>query len=208
MYLLLTVIAVFVILIANELLWRKKTVHGEFSRKFVHVSVGSYVAFWPFYLSWDQIRLVGLLFLIAVVISKTLNIFEAIHSVQRPTWGEACFALAVISVTFITQNKDIYAASLLQMSLADGLAAIIGIRYGGKYSYIILNHTKSIIGTLTFFIVSLLVLIGFKQFSATNIDISTLALISLGASLLENIAVLGLDNLLVPLFVALLITHH
>src|SRR5271165_3367094 len=134
MYIILTLLAVLTILLLNEVLWRKKTVHSEFSRKFVHVTVGSFVAFWPFYLTWSQIRLIGLAFLITVVASKVLNIFQAIHSVQRPTWGEAFFALSVILVTYITQNKWIYAAALLQMSLADGLAAVVGIRYGGKYS--------------------------------------------------------------------------
>jgi|SRR5579884_2210606 len=208
MYLILTVLAVFIILLANEILWRKKSVHGEFSRKFVHLTVGTFVAFWPYYLSWNQIRLIGLAFFIVVVISKYLNIFSAIHSVQRPTWGEAFFALAVILITYVTHSKAIYAASLLQMSLADGLAAIVGIRYGGRYSYIVLNHTKSIIGTLTFFIVSVAVLLGFKHYAGSDINTYSLLIISFISSLLENLAILGLDNLLVPLFVALMLTQH
>jgi phytol kinase len=208
MYVILSLLAIFSILVFNELLWRKKAVHGEFSRKFVHVSVGCFVAFWPFYLSWTAIRILGLAFVVVVVLSKVLKIFQAINSVQRPTWGEICFALAVIIVSFITHNKWIYATAILQMSLADGLAAIVGVRYGGKYSYLVFNHTKSIIGTLTFFIVSCFVLLGYNHFGMGDLGIRFILLTSFTTCLLENIAVLGLDNLFVPVFIAYLISNH
>ncbi len=208
MLVILTLFIVFLILISNELLWRKKDVHGEFSRKFVHVTVGSFVAVWPFYLSWLQIEIIGLAFLVVVTLSKILKIFQAIHSVQRPTWGEAFFALSVVGIALITHNKWIYAASLLQMSLADGLAAVIGMRYGRRQSYLIFNHTKSVLGTLTFFVVSAIVLIGFTHYSGISLSITRLLLVSAGAALLENLAAIGLDNFLVPLYVALLLINN
>jgi phytol kinase len=208
MYLVLTAVIVLIILLLNELLWRKRDVHGEFSRKFVHVSVGSFVAFWPFYLTWRQIEFMGLAFLICVIISKYLKVFQAIHSVQRPTLGEAFFALAVFVVALITHDKWIYMAALLQMSLADGLAAIIGIRFGARMNYIVFNHTKSVLGTLTFFIVSMVILLSYTHYSGVSLDLASLVLISVVASLLENIASFGLDNLLVPLSVALMLIYH
>lgn len=204
----LTSLVILTILLLNELLWRKQDVHGEFSRKFVHVTVGSFVAFWPFYLSWTQIEMLGGAFLIVVSLSKYLKLFQAIHSVQRPTWGEAFFALSVLVIALITHNKWIYATSILQMSLADGLAAIIGIRYGHRQNYSVLGHTKSILGTLTFFVTSLLILLGYSHFSGVELSSVTLIAISVLASLFENIAAFGLDNLLVPLIVALLLINH
>jgi phytol kinase len=204
----LTILVVFAILLVNELWWRKRNIHGEFSRKFVHVTVGSFVAFWPFYLSWRQIEILSVAFFIVVALSKYLKLFQAIHSVQRPTWGELCFAVSVGLVATITHNKWIYAASLLQMALADGFAAIIGLRFGGRFSYRIFGHTKSVIGTLTFFVVSLLILIAFDHSSKIHLDYTWIILASLTASLLENVASLGLDNLLVPVVVAILLIHH
>ena len=87
MALILTVLTVLVILIGNEWWWRTRVVHGELSRKFVHITVGSFVAIWPWFLSWQEIRLLSLSFVAAVLVSKALNIFQAIHSVQRPTWA-------------------------------------------------------------------------------------------------------------------------
>src|SRR5882757_6771805 len=112
--------AVFVILCLSEYGWRRGYMTSEVGRKFVHITVGSFVAFWPFFLSWNQIRLLSLGFLVVVGISKYFRVFRAIHSVQRPTWGELYFALSVGLVTLVTHNKWIYMAALLQMSLADG----------------------------------------------------------------------------------------
>ncbi len=204
----LTILIVFLILVINELNWRVRHVHGEFSRKFVHISVGCLVALWPFYLSWKQIRILGALFLIVVLISQLLKIFQAIHSVQRPTWGEACFALSVIGVSFVTQNKWIYFVSILQMSLADGLAGIIGMRFGGKYNYIIFSHTKSLIGTLTFFVASILILVFYSHHGGAPISGTYIFLISFISAILENISILGLDNLTVPLLTAILLSNH
>jgi len=208
MDLLITVAIVFFILVINELWWRKRNVHGELSRKFVHVTVGTYVAFWPFYLSWHQIELLSIAFFLVVALSKYLKLFQAIHSVQRPTWGEICFAISVGLIALITHNKWIYAAAIIQMALADGLAAIIGMRYGSNQNYRILNHTKSIIGTFTFFIVSIIVLICFSIFSGIHLGWDRIVITSAVGSILENIAIYGLDNLLVPLAVALLLIYH
>ena len=105
----LTIVIVFVLLSFNELWWRRHTLHSELSRKFIHVTVGSFVASWPYFLSWHQIQLLSIAFLIVIAVSKYLRIFQAIHSVQRPTWGEALFAAAVGAVTLITHDKAIYA---------------------------------------------------------------------------------------------------
>lgn len=211
MTLVLSVLAVLAVLVGSELHWRRHYVRDEFSRKFVHITVGSFVAFWPFWLSWQEIRLLSLAFLIVVITSKYLGLFQAIHSVQRPTWGEIFFAAAVGVLTFITQDAWIYAAALLQMSLADGLAAVIGTRFGKRYKYSVFGHTKSIVGTATFFVTSLLIIIAYNfssGSSSTELSWDLMVLMSALASLIENVGVQGLDNLLVPVAVALLIVNH
>ena len=202
----LTILAVLIVLVANEIWYRKKALHDEFSRKFIHITVGSFVAFWPFFLSWEQIQILSLAFLIAIGISKAFNIFQAIHSVQRPTWGEVYFAVAVGLIALFTEEKWVYTAALLQMSLADGLAAVIGTKYGRRHKYLVFGHPKSLIGTATFFIVSFAVLVSLNSFFPTELGLLTILGISLVATFLENIFVMGLDNLLVPLFVALVLT--
>lgn len=202
MYIVLTVLFVLSLLLCTEFWWRKKGYHSEVGRKFIHLTVGSFVAFWPFFLSWNQIRILSAAFIIVIVVSKYFHLFKAIHSVQRPTWGEVYFAIAVGAVTLITQNKWIYMAALLQMSLADGLAAILGVAYGKKSQYLILGQTKSLIGTATFVVVSVYVLLSFTYLSGIPISLAAILGLSYAAALIENVGVFGLDNLLVPILVA------
>ncbi len=202
MKILLTVLMVLVLVLIAELWWRKQRLHTEFTRKFVHITVGSFVAFWPFFLSWNEIRYMSLAFLLVVGISKYFRLFRAIHSVQRPTLGELFFALAVGAITLITQDKWVYAAALLQMSLADGFAAVIGTNYGQRFRYIVFGHAKSILGTLTFLIVSALILTGYSHESGQYLTAIFIFDLSVAAAAIENIGVAGLDNLLVPVVVA------
>jgi phytol kinase len=204
----LTVLVVLVLLIINEVWWRHRDVHTEFGRKFIHVTVGGFVAFWPFFLSWRQIEILSVAFSLVVVASKYLRLFQAIHSVQRPTWGELFFAVAVGSVALVTHDKWIYAAALMQMALADGLAAIIGVQYGNRLKYLVFKHPKSVAGTLTFFVVSTSILLAYGHWSGQSLTASYILVVSLMATALENVAVWGLDNLLVPLLVATLLVNH
>src|SRR4051812_4841225 len=130
MYFILSVIAVLVILVVSEIGWRRHWLRGEIGRKLVHILVGSFVAFWPYFLSWNQIRFLSLAFLAVVLISNYFKIFHAVHSVQRPTFGEVFFAITVGLLTFVTDDKAIYTTALLQMSLADGIAALVGTHFG------------------------------------------------------------------------------
>ena len=202
MALILTILTVFILLVANELWWRRKKVQDEFSRKFIHITVGSFVAFWPFFLDWNEIKLLSIAFIVVVLASKQLKVFQAIHSVQRPTHGELFFALAVGALALISQNEWIYMAAILQMSLADGFAAVVGTRFGNNTRYMVLGHTKSIHGTLTFLVVSIAILIVVTAFSGIILSLPVILGIAVAASLVENISVEGIDNLLVPVLVA------
>lgn len=200
--LLIAVVIVFALLVIGEFYWRKNIVHDEISRKFVHITVGSFVASWPFFMGWGQIQILSIAFVVTVALSKYLNLFQAIHSVQRPTVGELFFAAAVGLTTLITQDKYIFAAAILHMSLADGLAAIIGTRFGKKNRYKILGQTKSLIGTATFIVVSVLILGAYGLMAAVTLSPLVILVIAYGSAAIENVGLYGSDNLLVPLLVA------
>jgi len=202
----LSVLAVFAILLLSEVGWRKGWFVNELGRKFVHITVGSFVAFWPFFLSWGQIRFLSAAFLIVVIITTYFNVFHAI-SVQRPTYGEFFFAAIVGILACLSISKSVYTAAILQMSLADGLAAVVGVRYGRDNKYHVLGHIKSLAGTFAFLATSSLILAGYSIFSVAGLPVGAILIGASGAAALENLGVMGLDNLLVPLFIALLLTH-
>ena len=198
-----TVLIVLLLLLINEWWWRGRT-HGEISRKFVHLTVGIFVAFWPLFLTWRQIEFLSLAFVVVVLISQKLRLFKAIHTVQRPTHGELFFALSVGVVAFLTHNPAIYAVALLHMALADGLAAIVGVKFGSSTAYIMFGSRKSIAGTLTFLVVSACLISAYALTQQTDFTVVLIAAVA-GATLIENIGAYGLDNLLVPVYVALLL---
>lgn len=197
----IAVFVVFVLLCISELLWRMLDIHPEYTRKFVHITVGSFVAFWPLFLSRPQIIGLSLAFIIVVVLTNYAGVFKAMRSVQRPTWGEICFALAVGILAYVAHSGWIYLAALLHMSLADGLAAIIGTKYGRKTRYYVFGHAKSGIGTVTFLIISLAILNGYALFTPDSFSLWFLPL-AVAATMIENLGIRGFDNLLVPLLVA------
>jgi phytol kinase len=186
--------------------WSRGKTHGELSPKHVQITHGSFVAFWPLYLSWHEIIILSLVFVGGILLSQQLNIFKAIHSVQRPTWGEVFFGLSVGMVAVITHNPAVYAVALLHMSLADGFAAVVGARYGASNAYQVFGHRKSVAGSVTFAVVSALILTGFALHQHTGFEFVFIPLI-LGAAILENFAVRGIDNLLVPLMIAFVLSQ-
>lgn len=206
MAVILSIVAVLVVLGLSEIGWRKHWLNNEAGRKFVHITVGTFVAFWPYFLSWTQVRLLSAAFLVGVVISSYFKIFRAIHSVQRPTYGEVFFALTVGLLTFVTHDKAVYTVALLQMSLADGFAAIVGTRFGRDNKYHLLGHNKSVVGTVTFLLISLTILAMYSM-GVHHLAAWVIVFGGLAATMLENIAPFGLDNITVPLFIGLLLTH-
>lgn len=198
----LTVGIVFGILLIGEYLRRVRRLPSEVTRKFVHITVGSFVALWPFFLSWRTIELLSLVFVFGVTVSQYFRLFRAIHSVQRPTLGELFFALSVGLVAYITHDKFMYMAAILQMSLADGLAAIVGTRWGRGHFYKILGHKKSIVGTVTFFVVSLLIFVFYTIVAQHPFLIAPFFGLAIAVTIIENAAGLGLDNVLIPTLTA------
>jgi phytol kinase len=204
MNLLVAVAVTFLLLASTEYLWRLGHVKKEYARKLVHVSVGTFVAFWPFFLDWTQIRLLSLAFVVVIALSLWLKIFKSIHSVERPTWGEVLFALSVGFISLITTNPYIYAAAILHMSLADGAAAVIGARFGKRNSYRIFGQRKSWAGSAAFLVVSLAILGWFMLISPT-VPVLFVVGLACAATALENAGWKGFDNLFVPVLIAVVL---
>lgn len=203
--LLVATLVVFVLLRLAELLRKKGYIHGEISRKFVHITVGSFVASWAFFMSTWMIVLMCAAFFAVVLASRYFKLFPSIYNVSRQTWGDILFPIGIVLCAFLADSPYIFAASILHLSLGDGFAAVVGETHGRKNSYKIFGNKKSVAGSLTFLAVSAMIvaLLAIAQGStASNYQLFAIPVILM---VLENISWNGFDNIFVPLFCAILL---
>jgi dolichol kinase len=111
--------------------------------------------------------------------------------------------LTVLVLAYFEPANIVFAAACLHVALADGFAAIVGVRFGKANTYKILSNSKSIAGTATFFVMSVLIMMGVMIFGGVDISISLAALLLVSASttLVENLAFSSIDNTLIILTV-------
>jgi phytol kinase len=197
-----SLLGVLSVLLIDEFLWRRKLVHGELKRKLVHIVVTAFVAIWPWIMSWKAIQLIGIAMVLVLLVNRQLKILHYLGGIRQKTYGEVFLALAITTTALLTDNKVFFAVAMLQVALADGFAAIIGTKFGGNWRYKIFGHTKTIIGSMTFWIVSICILgVGLlPAHNAIPLNHYTVLLISLPPilTLVENFAALGTDNLAIP----------
>ncbi len=197
-------------LLAAEFLWLSKRVQqAEVSRKFVHILAGVFIASWPFFIPFWVIQILSLLMLAGVFVSKKLQVFKSIHAVERPTYGEYLFPVGVLLAATFARSDWVYVAALLHLSLADGFAALFGTRSLKKRrGYKMFGQSKTLIGSLAFYVTSVLITAAVVAFEVPAYDAVAVGLViwlPLNATVVENFAVYGTDNVLIPaLIVAVL----
>jgi phytol kinase len=188
------------ILVLSEVLWRHAHIRGEFARKFVHILAGVFIAFLPFWNSYGWITLLAIGFIIANILNRYSPLFHAIHAITRKSWGDFLFAIGILVSALVRPNKWLFAGAILQVALADGLAAVIGTHYA-KHRYKIVDHFKSPIGTLTFYIASVATLyfvVYLGNLSSLYHTPLIYLLVPIGMTILENISGYGSDNVFLP----------
>lgn len=207
---LVALVAVFFLIIAAERLRKSHKLKPEITRKFIHITVGSFVAFWPFFMPDYMIYGICLAFIAVVTASRFLGFFPSIHKVDRKTWGDVLFPLGIAATLLLAGNDWIFAASILHLSLADGFAALAGERFGAKNSYRIWGYKKTLAGNAAFFLISLVIVGSLAWLDPANfINLSGMQVIAFAtiATVLESVAIRGSDNIVVPLAVVLLLNQ-
>lgn len=194
------------LLLLAEILWRKKILKGEGQRKFLHITGGVFIAFWPWLISWHATQLLGLALLAGVLINRGSHTkLHFLRGPKRESYGDIFFALVIILCALVTDVKLFFALAILHLALADGLAAVVGKNFGKQWKYKVFGQSKTVLGSMTFWLVSLGILgtsiiIGHDLISFQNYSI-LLIFLPPALTLIENVVGLGLDNLVVPLAV-------
>ena len=176
----------------------------EIVRKIIHIGIGPLIPIAQF-LKIDQnsaLIFTGIVSL-TVFINYTYKLFPTIEDVERKSYGTLFYCLSLFILIYLFWDKDKYAliTGFFIMTFGDGLAGLIGKGINSK-SWIFLKQKKSLFGTATMFLASLIVVcsIGYSQQNSFNLNYLTIALF---ATILEQFSVLGIDNFIVPISSAL-----
>jgi dolichol kinase len=191
------------LLIIAELLGKYHILKGEYHRKFLHIAAGSFIAFWPWLISWRAIEVFGLAMLLVMVANHYLSFLNYRGRVGRATYGDMFLALAIFLSAALTHNKIFFALAILEVALADGLAAVAGISYGKYWGYKVFHHKKTVIGSMMFWLATLCILgtglLPAHDFISFRDYFIILLILPPALTIAENFSVLGLDNLAIPL---------
>ncbi|XTZ10622.1 MAG: diacylglycerol/polyprenol kinase family protein [cyanobacterium endosymbiont of Rhopalodia yunnanensis] len=177
---------------------------AELTRKVVHIGSGNVILIaWWFKLPPWILLVASFIASFIALISYFFPILPSINSVGRKSLGTFFYAVSIGILTywFWIINKPQYTViGILIMAWGDGMAAIIGKRFG-RHPYQILEIKKSWEGSLTMMGVSFLItsIILFFTGESINIILITSLLVSVIATGLEVFSKWGIDNLTVPL---------
>ena len=171
----------------------------EIVRKIIHIGIGPLIPIAQFLkINQDSALIFTGIVSLMVFINYTYQVLPAIEDIERKSYGTLFYCLSLFFLIYIFWDKDPYAliTGFFIITFGDGLAGLIGKSFNSK-SWIFFKQKKSLFGTLTMFLTSLIVVcsIGYAQQNSFNLNYFSIALL---ATVLEQFSILGIDNLIVP----------
>ena len=176
----------------------------EIVRKIIHIGIGPLIPIAQFLkISQNSALIFTGIISLMVFINYTYKLFPTIEDVDRKSYGTLFYCLSLFILIYLFWDKDPYAliSGFFIMTFGDGLAGLIGKSFNSR-NWIIFQQKKSLLGTLTMFLTSLIIviLIGYSEQNSFTFNYFAIALL---ATVLEQLSVLGIDNFLVPISSAL-----
>ncbi len=193
-----------IVLLIAWVLNRFAKADAEIVRKVVHIGTGNVILFaWLLNIPAIVGITASILASIVTLLSYVFPILPGINSVGRQSLGTFFYAVSigVLVAWFWSVQQPQYAAlGILVMAWGDGLAALVGQRFG-KHKYKIWGGQKSWEGSLTMtvvsYVITCLILLS-VQGNIWQTWVVSLA-VAVVATSLEAFSLLGIDNLTVPL---------
>jgi phytol kinase len=185
--------------------------HPEVVRKLMHVGMGLTVLAlpWLFDSAWSVLVLIALALVLLAAVRLVSGLRSKLGSVlggvARKSLGEFYFGVSVAALFILSRGQPyaniLYCVPILVLTLADAVAALIGVSYG-YLKYETVDGTKSAEGSTAFFLAAFFS-VHVPLLLATDMGRAETLLIALIVGFLimlfEAIAWRGLDNLFIPL---------
>ena len=203
---LIITVAYAVIFAAGEVLYNRTSIGAEGSRKVTHVAGGLLGLTLPhLFESWQTVLILGGLFAITLIFTKRRKLIGSVHAVERQTWGEIWFPIALgglFTLCVLTDTLPYFAPALMTLALGDMTAWYVGSRFG-KTRLPVGDRAKTLEGSIALFTLSFLM--SMILLSATLDRLASVELIgaafagAIVATIAEGLSRHGFDNLTVPI---------
>lgn len=185
----------------------------EASRKFIHIMLSNWWIIAMIF--FNNVWFASILPAIFIIINYLSYKYDLIKEMERDessstekTLGTVYYAISLLILsitTFGIINKPLVGLiGVLIMGYGDGFAAIAGQSIKSK-EFKILGSTKSIAGSATMFIISLIIVSGAFAYLGINLWLIKSILIAFIVTVFEAVSPKGTDNLTIPLLSSLLV---
>ena len=175
----------------------------EITRKVVHIGSGNVILFaWWLGIEAQVIVIAAAIAAVIALVSYFTTILPSINSVGRKSLGTLFYAISIGVLTWLfwEDYPQYTAIGILVMTWGDGLAAVIGQRFG-KHPYSVLGMNKSWEGSAAMAIATFVVTFSILATTTGTYtpELLNALLVALIATGLEAFSKFGLDNLTVPI---------
>lgn len=183
---------------------RRKGVQAEYTRKIAHSLSTLLCLSVPVYFSshWYALLFVIVSFFI-LYIGKRKQFLNSIHSVKRKTYGAFLLPVSIGIAYYVSvwkQDNTFFILPIFVLAISDPLACYFGTTYKSK----VLISNKTAIGTLFFFLSTLIICTAILLHQSADFKSLGIAFsISVFVSGIELLSPNGSDNLTIPVSVIL-----
>jgi len=182
----------------------------EASRKFIHIMLANwwFIAMY-FFTNVVWACIVPISFVVINYISYKKNLISVMERSEQDGLGTVYYALSLFLMAIFTfgiiKRPEVGLCASLVMGYGDGLASIVG-QSVKSYEYKIGNTKKTIAGSVTMFIISVILLAVFLYSAGSTLWILKSIIIAVIMTIVEAVSIKGTDNLTVPITISIILS--
>lgn len=202
---LFTYLYLILLLLITDILHKKFNVSEMITRKIIHICVSfCWIFLYVYFKNTIHIIIPPITFIIVNYISYKKNLFKGMENDDNSI-GTVLYPVSVLIMCIVTYFEPKFylhfGIGLFIMAFGDGLAPLVAKKIKSKE----LINDKTISGSLTVFVVSILVMLTFDLVFDISFKLYQYVIVAIISTLLELIGTKGLDNLYIPLGVSIVV---
>ncbi|WP_372946918.1 diacylglycerol/polyprenol kinase family protein [Mariniphaga sp.] len=208
-------VAIALLLVFNELVYRRLGLKGEITRKFAHFTATLSTITFPYLFDnhW-YVLFMAVAFFILLFVSRHRTYLKSIHDIQRISIGSYLLPVSIY-LTFLVShkldNKFLFILPILVLAICDPVAGILGInlqQYNHKIKLFGHELQKTWLGSLSFFVSCFIISLIALYFNQEQINLQVFLIaftVAFVSTIAEMLSWKGSDNMFIPMSVLLVL---